>query len=69
MLSLYNPATKTFQPASGGQQSDPLLMVNILIELRVLTSMMWDQQYQGKVTQTVDQYRLDAVNETTQQAA
>lgn len=69
MLSLYNPATKSFQAASGGQQSDPLLMVNILIELRVLTAMMWDQQFTGKLTQTVDQYRSDAVNETVQQNA
>lgn len=63
MISLYNPATGTFVAASGGQQSDPLLMVNILIELRVANRMAQDMQ-RGVVTQTLAQYRSDVMNET-----
>lgn len=63
MLSLYNPATGTFQPSTGGQQGGEQVLLNVLIELRVMNAIMLDSQ-RGVVTQTIEQYRADVVSET-----
>lgn len=67
MLPIYNPATGVFANTggvSGGQNESPeILLLNILIELRVMNAMAWDAQ-RGVVTQTPEQYRSDMVNET-----
>lgn len=68
MITLYNPANPAVPLKTSGREQDgvspQLVALNILIELRVLSQLMWDQQYQGKVTQTLEQYRSDAVNDT-----
>lgn len=67
MLPLYDPKqNRTVNTGGiGGEQyeSPSVLLLNILIELRVMNEMFWDAQ-RGLVSQTVAQYRSDAVNET-----
>lgn len=64
MITLYNPATQS-NFASDGQSgvSPQLLELNILIELRVANMIALDAQ-RGVVTQTLEEYRSDAVNDT-----
>jgi hypothetical protein len=48
MLPIYNPATGVFANTggiAGGQNESPeILLLNILIELRVMNAMFWDAQ-------------------------
>ena len=60
MITLYHSASGTFRPNSGASTEDMLL--NILIELRVANAIALDAQ-RSLVTQTLDQYRSDAVND------
>lgn len=63
MITLYNPKTKAFVAFNGADITDPLLLqANILIELRVMNAIALDAQ-RGVVTQTVEQYRSDVVND------
>lgn len=61
MLSAYQSSTGTFISTSGAQLSPQDVQLNILIELRVMNDMAWDAQ-RGAVSQTLEQYRSDAVN-------
>lgn len=64
MLPIYNPAVGAFVSTAGAQSVSPeILLLNILIELRAANEQFNDAQ-RGVVTQTMAQYRLDAVNET-----
>jgi len=64
MLQYYNPVSGAFVNTNGsnGVSTDGLL-VNILIELRVMNAIALDAQ-RGLVTGTLEQYRSDAVNAT-----
>lgn len=63
MITLYRPSTGTFVAAAAKDVSDPLLLqLNMLIELRAMTLMLLDAQ-RGVVTQTIEQYRSDVVND------
>lgn len=64
MITLYNPKTAAFQAYAGTSDiQDPLLLqVNILIELRAANLIALDAQG-GLVTQSVEQYRSDVVND------
>lgn len=64
MLPIYDPARGAFVNTAGAQSTSPdILLLNVLIELRVSNAMFWDAQ-RGVVTQTVEQYRSDAINDT-----
>lgn len=66
MLNLYQTRDGTVFGTTvntNGQVSADLVLLNVLIELRVMNAMAWDAQ-RGLVTQTVEQYRNDVVNET-----
>lgn len=66
MLTVYNPATGANQTTAGAVSAEVLLL-NLLIEQRVTNAILLDAQY-GTVTQTLDQYRSDAVNATVNPA-
>lgn len=67
MLPLYLPGQgvsgSTVSTAGAQSASPEVLLLNILIELRVMNDMFWDAQ-RGLVSQTVAQYRSDVVNDT-----
>lgn len=63
MLTAYKSETQTFISTSGAQLSPQDVQLNILIELRVANAIALDMQ-RGIVTQTLEQYRSDAVNTT-----
>ena len=64
MITLYNPATGTTFSTNGESGVSPqLLEMNILIELRVANMIALDAQ-RGMVTQTLEEYRSDAVNDS-----
>ena len=64
MITLYNPATGTTFASNGVNGVSPqLLELNILIELRVANMIALDAQ-RGMVTQTLEEYRSDAVNDS-----
>ena len=64
MINLYSPATGGNVATNGADGTSPEnLLLNILIELRAMNAIALDMQ-SGLVTQTIEQYRSDAVNET-----
>lgn len=68
MLPLYDPVSGTLVSTAGAQKASPeILLLNILIELRVMNDMAWDAQ-RGAIGQTVAQYRNDVVNDTVNPA-
>jgi hypothetical protein len=63
VLPLYDPVSGAIVNTAGAQKTSPdILLLNILIELRVMNDMAWDAQ-RGLVAQTVAQYRNDVVND------
>lgn len=63
MITLYDPKTAAFRAYSGTDAQDPLLtQINILIELRVMNAILIDA-HRGVVTNPVEQYRVDVVND------
>jgi hypothetical protein len=63
MITLYDPATQAVRAYSGKDVIDPLLLqLNILIELRVNNAILVDA-YRGVVTNPVEQYRVDVMND------
>lgn len=67
MLPLYDPVSAANVNTAGAQKVSPeILLLNILIELRVMNDMAWDAQ-RGAVSQTVAQYRNDVVNDAVNQ--
>lgn len=64
MLPIYNPVSGALVNTAGTQSVSPeILLLNVLIELRVMNEMFNDAQ-RGLVSQTVQQYRSDVINET-----
>lgn len=64
MLNLYIPTTGANYATNGAAGASPdILLLNILIELRVMNAIALDQQ-SGVVAQSVEGYRNDVVNET-----
>lgn len=64
MLPIYDPVAGALVSTAGSQKVSPeILLLNILIELRVMNDMAWDAQ-RGAVSQTVAQYRNDVINDT-----
>lgn len=63
MITTYQSKTQTFVSSSGESISATDAQLNILIELRVANAIALDAQ-RGLVTQTLAQYRSDAVNDS-----
>lgn len=64
MIALYKTSQSAFINSNGAQGvPDADLLLNIIIELRAMNAITLDMQ-NGVVTQSLQQYRADAVTET-----
>ncbi len=63
MITLYDPKTRVFRAYNEADIQDPLLLqLNILIETRAQSLILLDA-HRGVVTNPVEQYRVDVVQD------